>query len=189
MMKFMIASANDLDVFTRAQYDGLPDGRWEVANGKAVLMTPAKFWHQRLSDRVVAELSPQIEAPGRGFVTSAVAVLIPVPPGVRAEIQSRIPDIVISSREPVDEYPVGDPPEWVIEILSTRRGNVERTEKMDDYARAGVPEYWIMSPLDRRVEVYSLHGGEYVLVGSFTHPRSLTFPGVSVDMSALWPNL
>ena len=43
----------------------------------------------------------------------------------------------------------------MIEILTTRRGNVERTEKLDDYARAGTGEYWIVNPFDRSVEVYS----------------------------------
>jgi len=41
------------------------------------------------------------------------------------------------------------PPELVIEILASRRGNVERTEKHDDQARGGMGEYWIVNPIDR----------------------------------------
>jgi Uma2 family endonuclease len=60
---------------------------------------------------------------------------------------------VVSTHKPRRSFSVGHPPELVIEILSTRRGNVERTEKIEDYARAGIGEYWIVNPFDRVVEV------------------------------------
>jgi len=43
---------------------------------------------------------------------------------------ARVPDVAVSSHKPRRSYPLGQPPELVIEILSTRRGNVERTEKI-----------------------------------------------------------
>ena len=185
----MIASPNDVAVFSRADYDRLPDGRWEVANGRAILLPPPRVWHQRLSDKLVIQLVQKIEGPGRGFVISAASVFIPVPRGVHAEIQARVPDLVVSTHLVTGEYEAGNPPEWVIEILSTRRGNVERTEKMDDYAHAGIREYWIVNPIDRDVEVYSLLAGDYVLVEKSSHPKSQTFPGVAIDMAPLWPEI
>lgn len=145
------------------------------------------MWHQELSDDLVAELRRQIRATGRGFVTSAVTVFIPVPHDAPGEIQSRIPDIVISNHRVPGEFEVGDPPDWVIEILSTRRGNVERSEKLDDYAKAGIREYWIVNAIDHVVEVYTLRGTEYVLSSTTDHPQSVTFPGVAVDMNPVWP--
>ena len=152
-------------------------------------MPPPKYWHQELSDDLVAELRRWIRGAGRGFVASAVAVFVPVPPGVHSEVQSRTPDIVVSGKRAKDEFEVGQPPEWVIEILSTRRGNVERTEKMEDYARAGISEYWLVNAIDRDVEVYALSAGDYTLVGKSARPQSVSFPGVEIDMTPLWPKL
>lgn len=184
----MIASRNELAVFTRADYESLPDeGRWEVAHGSAVLLPPPPYWHQELSDDLVAELRRWVRAKGCGFVASAVAVFIPVPPGVQSEVQSRTPDIVVSTERAEGQFNSGVPPEWVIEILSTRRGNVERTEKMDDYARAGIGEYWLVNVIDRQVEVYALSAGDYALVQKTAQPQSISFPGVEIDMMPLWP--
>ena len=183
----MIATPRELTVFTRQDFESLPeDGRWEVANGCAVLVAPPKAWHQKISDRLVIALDPQLPA-GRGFLYSAVSVFLPVPAGVHSEIQSRVPDLSISTFEIDDHYDRNDPPEWVIEILSTRRGNVERTEKMDDYASAGIQEYWVVNSIDREVEVYALSAGDYTLVQRAINPQSITFPGVAVDMTQLWP--
>jgi len=86
---------------------------------------------------------------------------------------------------------LGYPPELVIEILSTRQGNVERTEKIEDYARAGIGEYWIVNPFDRIVEVYLLRDGEYQLTrrdpGDLLRPQS--FGGVAVDPRDIWAAL
>jgi Uma2 family endonuclease len=97
-----------------------------------------------------------------------------------------VPDIAVSKRQPDRHFEVGAPPELVIEILSTRRGNVERTEKLDDYAPAGIGEYWIVNPCDRVVEVYVLQSAEYRLqqtvIGIVTPQQ---FPGVVIDLPSL----
>jgi Uma2 family endonuclease len=65
---------------------------------------------------------------------------------------------------------------------------VERTEKLDDYALAGIVGYWIVNPFDRQVEIYRLRGGEYELSRSAsTGIISLEdFPGVAIDLRQLW---
>jgi Uma2 family endonuclease len=101
--------------------------------------------------------------------------------------QSRVPDIAVSKRQPDRHFEVGAPPELVIEILSTRRGNVERTENLDDYALAGIGEYWIVNPFDRAVEVYVLQSGEHRLQQTATGSISpQEFPGVIIDLQSLW---
>ena len=76
----------------------------------------------------------------------------------------------------------------MIEILSTRRGNVERTEKLDDYALPGIGEYWIVNRFDRLIEIYLLRPGDYALRHTAStgtiHPEQ--FPMVSIDLPSLW---
>ncbi|MFN0169547.1 MAG: Uma2 family endonuclease [Bryobacteraceae bacterium] len=185
----MIASAQDLAVRTRADWESLPAGRWEVVDGRAILLPPPTYKHQRLSDRLVAELNRQLESQRLGYAASAVGVFVPPLNHSLGEVQSRIPDIVVSSKQPEAHFEEGSPPELVIEILSTRRGSVERTEKLDDYARAGVGEYWIVNPIDRIVETHVLKDGDYVLEADTQVLRPKAFPGTEIDMRGIWPVL
>ena len=113
---------------------------------------------------------------------------LPDSPGV---FWSRVPDLAVSTHKPRRNYSVGHPPELVIEILSTRRGNVERTEKIEDYARAGIGEYWIVNPFERIVEVYLLRDGEYQLTSRDPNDpmRPQAFPGVAIDPRDIWAAL
>lgn len=123
---------------------------FEVVDGTAIPLPGYDIEHQQVSFALAKALDR-----GPGFVFQSVNVYIP--PLHVAEFRNRVPDLVVSKHKPEEAFRVGDPPELAIEILSTRRGNVERTEKMDDYSRAGIPEYWIANPFDRVFEVYSLH--------------------------------
>ena len=76
----------------------------------------------------------------------------------------------------------------MIEVLSTPRGNVERTEQLDDYARARIPEYWVVDPFRRAVEIYLLAGDDYapaeLSTADVLQPRS--FPGLRIRMKEVW---
>lgn len=126
-----------------------------------------------------------------GTSFSAVNVLIPPLASSLGRIQSRVPDVIISRAKPDKRFVAGDPPDLVIEILATPRGNVERSEKMDDYSRAGIQEYWIVDPFRRLFEVYLLRGGDYVLqAGEPT--RALcpeAFPGLQIFPDEVWTAL
>jgi Uma2 family endonuclease len=72
-------------------------------------------------------------------------------------------------------------------ILSTRRGNIERTEKLDDYARAGIAEYWIVDPFERAFEVYHLEESKYKLSAVEAEEiDSCAMPGLSIGLRALF---
>ncbi|MEZ4835246.1 MAG: Uma2 family endonuclease [Caldilineaceae bacterium] len=59
-------------------------------------------------------------------------------------------------------------PDLVIEVLSPSNWRDDRNVKFDAYARAGVPEYWIVDPMGETVEVFVLDGDAYALLGHFT---------------------
>ena len=41
-------------VFSEAEFELLPEeGRWEVVDGRAILLAPNEYEHQRLSDALV----------------------------------------------------------------------------------------------------------------------------------------
>jgi Uma2 family endonuclease len=179
----------DVLVLTRADFESLPDeGCWEVVEGSAILMPPPEIPHQRISARLNRLLDEKLATLGCGFVVPAVSVFIPRPPGAYG-IQTRTPDIIVYQHEPLRYFEAGDPPDLVIEILSTPRGNVERTEKIDDYALAGIGEYWIVDPFKRAVEIYRLAEGVYgepeIISQGALRPRA--FPGLEVEVLEIWP--
>ncbi len=183
----MLATIQDLMVWTEADFDRLPeDGFFEVVDGRAILLPANDIPHQELSFAIARAFDRQLQTLGCGFVFQNVNVFVPLPEGFAGEVQNRVPDIVVSTHHPGRRFPAGRPPELVIEILSTRRGNVERTEKLDDYARAGIGEYWIVNPFDRAIEVYLLRGGEYVLAELSVRLRPRALPGVEIDPREIW---
>jgi Uma2 family endonuclease len=175
-------------IFSEQDFELLPDeGRWEVVDGRAILLPPNSYEHQRLGDALVGMLRRQSEILKCGFAVSAPNVFLPRRLDLLGGFQNRVPDIAVSKHRPIRYFEVGAPPELVIEILSTRRGNVEGTEKLDDYALACIGEYWIVNPFDHVVEVYVLQSGEYrlqlIATGTIT-PQEFT--GVIIDLQSLW---
>ena len=51
----------------------------------------------------------------------------------------------------------------MVEILSPSTAKVDRTSKLEAYGKAGVKEYWIVSPLEEIVEVYYQNDGRLIL--------------------------
>ncbi len=81
----------------------------------------------------------------------------------------REPDILFVAREHSDR--IGEqaygPPDLVVEVLSPGTRRTDRLEKMVEYARAGVREYWIVDPDGQTVEVFVLREGAFELLGKW----------------------
>ena len=80
----------------------------------------------------------------------------------------------------------------VVEVISPRTPEssgteaTDREEKHREYAQAGVQEYWLVHPTERTIEVYSLSGEEYELLGRWgggetARSRLLEGFGAAVD--------
>jgi len=67
-------------------------------------------------------------------------------------------------------------PDLVIEILSPGSVQLDRVKKRELYARHGVPEYWIVSPGERTVEIWRLQGEQYELVHVYEEAETLSSP-------------
>jgi Uma2 family endonuclease len=99
------------------------------------------------------------------------------------------PDIVfvaVSDEDVITDANIRGTPTLAIEILSDPRH--DRVRKRDLYARAGIPEYWIVDPDADRVEVYRLGGSSYakpkiVEAGDSLSPTAL--PDLRIDISAV----
>jgi Uma2 family endonuclease len=59
------------------------------------------------------------------------------------------------------------PPDLVVEVLSPSTRSLDQYTKFRAYEKATVPEYWIVDPKARLVQLYTLEHQEYVLLGDF----------------------
>ena len=142
--------------------------------------------HQRLLRYLARRLEDVVAAESLGEVLCA-----PCP--VRLwEGRLREPDVFYLRH---DRQVEGDKPpngaDLVIEILSPGATNRERdlVAKRNDYAQAGVAEYWIVDPDEQTVIVLSLDGQSYRTHGEFQPGAVATsplLPKFQVDVTELF---
>jgi Uma2 family endonuclease len=88
----------------------------------------------------------------------------------------REPDILIllDAADPrnQDAYWLGA--DLVVEIVSPDGLERDTEEKPRDYAEAGIPEYWIVNPMDATISVLVLDGQAYRLHGQFRRGERAT---------------
>lgn len=142
--------------WTYEEFARLPDdgNRYEVIAGELyVTPAPGKV-HQIVSARFGTEL--------RVFATNLHGlgeVLYAPLDVIFADGDYLQPDIVFLRAEHEHYWTkrgIEGPPDLVVEVLSPSTARQDRVLKRERYARFGVPEYWIVDPKLRRVEVYRL---------------------------------
>ena len=77
----------------------------------------------------------------------------------------------------------------VVEVVSPDRPERDTEEKPRDYAEAGIPEYWIVNPLNATITVLTLAGSAYNTHGVFRRGQratSVLFQGFSVPVDQVF---
>ncbi len=176
--------------WTYADYARLPDDTWkyEVIRGE-LHMTPAPTpIHQRAVLRIAAALDRFIRDANRGEVFTAPIDVI-LPDNLGTPVQPDILFLAAEHLERVKERWIEGPPDLVVEVLSPSNWVDDRRVKFDVYAQAGVPEYWIVDPDLRTVEVFVLDQGAYRLLDRFTpgvEVRSQLLPDFSIPVEEIF---
>ncbi|ABU58855.1 Uma2 family endonuclease [Roseiflexus castenholzii] len=134
------------------RWSALPDdgNRYEVIDG-VLFVTPApSFFHQWIVRQIVLLLVEQIDRLGIGLTAWA-------PIGVRMPGCDPVqPDIVVvrnEDRSMIYDRRINGVPALIVEVLSPSNPETDTEIKRAAYARAGLPEYWIVRPAERDVLV------------------------------------
>ena len=81
-----------------------------------------------------------------------------------SEKDNFIPDVIIVCKpEIIKKRGIFGTPDLIVEIASPSTSRKDRMEKFNAYEKYGVKEYWIVSPEEKRVEVYLLKDGKLIL--------------------------
>jgi Uma2 family endonuclease len=179
--------------YTLSDLDALPeDGkRFELADGWLTELS-ASPWHDHAADSLKDILKDAARRAGAAVYVAGGPNDVSTPAGVRK------PDVFVVPRDvaraaisrKVRTYDAADLL-LVVEVISPRSSSeqVDRVRKVGEYARAGIPAYWIVDlEPEPKVAVLALHDGEYVLDAEVRAGHMLTasqpFP-VSFDPGSL----
>lgn len=141
--------------WTYKDYAALPESRdkYEVVNG-VLYMSPAPSGaHQDAALEIASHLRAHIKQAGLGLVRIA-PFDVELAPNVVVQ-----PDVLVVLKENSDKVTdnrIIGAPDLVVEVASPSTAIYDRHEKLEAYARAGVPEYWIVDPNAHTVEVLTL---------------------------------
>jgi Uma2 family endonuclease len=108
-----------------------------------------------------------------------VEVLVPDIAGWRRERLSRIPA----------EHRFEVAPDWVCEVLSPSTAKIDRIEKMPVYARYTVAYLWLLDPLARTLEVFTLQDGHWLVWGLYQDNAEVSAPPfqeITLSLADLW---
>jgi Uma2 family endonuclease len=86
---------------------------------------------------------------------------------------------------------VNGPPDLAIEIVSPSNSHKELFMKFNYYLEAGVREYWVVDPEEKRIQVHVYENGRYIST-SYRENACISvtvLPGLNIDLQTLWAGL
>ena len=159
------------------------DDRVELIEGVLIDMAPIGSRHASLVNRFTNRLAVALS--GHAIVSTQNPVIL----GAASEVQ---PDIALLRHRDdfyADAHPTPSDVLLVIEVADTSLP-FDRNVKVPLYARHGIPEVWLVSPRERRIEVFRHPTGTGY--GETRQPAEgealapLLLPDVSVSGTDLW---
>ena len=174
-------------ICTQAQYLDLTNHSRrliEFTDGRIEVLSPPTDHHQSILQRLLLALHQFVERQGGAVLFAPLRLRI-------RDGKFREPDILMlrdanDSRRQNDYWRGAD---LVMEAVSPDDPRRDTHIKRLDYAEAGIPEYWIVNPIDESVAVLTLSNGTYAEHGAHgrgEQAESLLLQGFSVDVGELF---
>ena len=153
----------------------------ELIEGVPMMMAPPSRMHQQISGEIFRQLANYLEGKQCRVYAAPFSVRLFAQSDTPDNQVSTIvePDIsVICDRDKLDDRGCVGAPDLVVEVISPSSIRHDRLTKFNLYRRAGLPEYWIVSPDEQTVQVCVLQDGSYQTV-------DLGVPGDVVKVNVL----
>lgn len=173
----MVNAANDIQGpgqgrWTYEDYAALPDNgkRYEIVDGILYMAPSPGRWHQEIVGEIFSYLRTHVKLTGLGLVYMAPFDVVLA---YNQTVQPDVSVILNDHRERITDNRIVGAPDLVVEVISPGSAGYDRREKQNMYARAGVPEYWLVDPAAHTVEVLTLEYNEYSSLGVFQGKATL----------------
>lgn len=151
---------------TYADYRALPDDgtRYELVEGELRIMPSPTTSHQTVVLNLAVKLKTFTKEKDLGLVFVA-----PLDVQLSDDLCYQ-PDVLFVAKESkaqITEVDIQGAPDLVVEIVSPSSRRIDRKEKMENYAKHGAREYWLVYPETIFVEVFVLRDGKYEMLGRY----------------------
>jgi Uma2 family endonuclease len=149
---------------TLEQWDALqldPTRRWELSEGTLIVSPRPHLRHQRIARRLTRLLEDHLPDGFEAVPEIEVTTNASFPPNVRDPDIVVVHDQVFEQRSP--RVPASDVV-LVVEIVAAGSRGTDHVMKLHEYAKAGIPNYWIFdpdAPAGDRFLAYRLDGDRY----------------------------
>ena len=175
--------------FTVAEYHAMAhagiltrDDRVELLDGDLILMPPIGGWHAARVNSFIKYMHPPLQ--------DRVVFAVQNPTRLN-DLSEPQPDVMLlRMRDDLyeDSHPSPEDVLLLIEVADTTL-EYDRGAKLSAYARAGIPEVWIVTRKERRIESYTDPSGDkYSTVRHFNPGETIApqaFPDVSLQVNNL----
>ena len=128
----------------------LPDeeGRYELVNGEIVKILPIRL-HEDVADFLIKQFDREVDRVPLNYRVSGRFMLRTLTPNGKE--QGRHPDVTVVDKtlwqsQPFAYSALTEPPQLVVEVVSTNWED-DYIDKLDEYQRLGISEYWIVDYL------------------------------------------
>ena len=136
--------------------------REELIDGAMKMMAPASAGHTNVSGNIFYLFKKHLNG----------KKCVPISGGLLVHLTDKdrfVPDMmVVCDRDKIRRNGVYGAPDLVVEVLSPSTAKNDKGYKKTVYESSGVPEYWIVGPVGRSIEVYLLQDSRYVLDNIYT---------------------
>ncbi len=140
--------------WTYAEYARLPESggtRYEVIGDELAVTPSPTTRHQRIVGDLLLRMGPFAEEHALGEVfPGPLDVLF----GDGDYVQPDLLFVRTDHRDLLSDRGVEGPPDLIVEIASPSTAARDRGVKLERYRHFGVPEYWIVDPDDRSIDVW-----------------------------------
>jgi Uma2 family endonuclease len=179
----MAARSPQAGFWNEQEYLALPGNRWvELSSGAVEALPPPTDVHHATAAFLFASLHVFVSSHGLGKVRLA-PLRLRLWPGT-----FRVPDVsfLAAGREHLRRVQYWGGADLVMEVVSDEDRERDLVTKRQEYALAGIDEYWIIDAREQRVTVLHRDGESYVEHGAFTRAQEATsvrLPGFAIAVS------
>ncbi|MGK7876219.1 MAG: Uma2 family endonuclease [Xenococcaceae cyanobacterium] len=173
------------------KYEDGTDTKYELVDGELVPMSLGTAQHGAIAKFLEQRFDDESARIGTQWTAQKFFVGVRSPRGGRWDT-SRVPDVTVlpieqwealANQEAVIELNE-PPPILVVEVVSESTQTTDYRSKRSEYAVLGIPEYWIVDPLEGVVIVCSLVEGFYDAVSFRGEERIVSTSFPELDLSA-----
>jgi Uma2 family endonuclease len=162
-----------------------PGVRLELVNGEIQVSPSPTAEHAFALVQLLTVLSTHIKKHRLGLIMSDTDHIV-TPYTVRR------PDLYYFSRDRVrllDPGAIRLAPDLAVEVISPSSVRTDRKAKFKEYAKFGIPHYWLLDPRKKTIEAFALADRKYIEAGAAegkTKRAFAPFPTLRINLPDLW---